>query len=189
MNKVILLITHLGSESRKLCNILDKSKRIQWIRDTLEYDHPRFILSLSATEHKYSNSIGLFINEILFNYQISHKSIYNVCDFIYLARSPKETFSQINSDLSFFSNYYIFRLRRMYEMARETKNAMFLRWEDVENGKALKILEEKLHLPEKLEFDNESHIKKQLSVKLLREAENAFELYTYRINKLALNRH
>lgn len=176
MHKIILLVSHLGSNSQVLCGILNGAKRIHWIPKHFILDHPVAMDKLSSIEHKYSNSIGLYLTEILYNYQISHKRIYDMCQFVYLARNPREL---IFTD-SWTRNYYIFRLRRIFEMARET-GGVFLRWEDVLKGTGLRLLEDKLSL-ERLHYTPEDCP----SAKVPKDIERAYELFIYRMNKLKL---
>jgi hypothetical protein len=185
MKRILLVISHLGAGSASLCYYLAQNKIIQWMQDGIIYDHPtESIESLLSTKHKYSNSTGLYVNEVLYNYQISHKTIYQACEFIYLIRDPKSSIKILKpTDAHFALNYYIFRLRRIYEMARETKGAVFLTWDDLMNQKGIKMLINKLNLQSDMPFEEfkSDKVLFDLPKPLLAEAERAYELCLYRV--------
>jgi hypothetical protein len=177
MKIVLLVVSHVGSNSSSFCQLLDKNKRIQYVEQNLIYDNLASIEYITSIEHK--STIGIYLNELLYNYQISNKSMCKFCDFIYLIRDPK-TFYVENID------YYIFRLRRIYELAREFKG-MFLTWGDVISNKAVRFVENRLQLASKLNFE-EIKENKSLKNKDLNKLETAYELCCYRLNKLNLDR-
>ena len=184
MKRVILVISHLGAGSASLCYCLSQNNIIQWVSQGITYDDPvQSIESILATKHKYSEKIGLYINEVLYNYQISHKKVYEACQFIYLVRDPKSSIRIIKpNDATFALNYYIFRLRRIYEMAKETKGALFLTWDELVSQKGTKYLAKYFNLPE-IRFEEYKPEKKlfELPKPMLAEAERAYELLLYRI--------
>ena len=161
MNKLILLVSHVGANSSELCRAMSFNKKIHWVNQEIIYDYP---IVTNLPTHKYNDYSGIYINEILYNYQITHKGIYKTCQFIYLIN---KNFNNLD--------YYIFRLRRIYEMARETKGAIFLTWDDIMNGKGVKLIEDVYDI-------NLSEIKKNFNKNKM--AEQAYELCLYRINKL-----
>jgi hypothetical protein len=188
MKRILLIASHLGSGSSNLCYSLAQSKVIQWVQDGLIFDDLSSTESILASNHKYSNIVGLYVNEVFYNYQISHKIIYKACDFVYLIREPKSAIKvEKPKDATYALDYYIFRLRRLYEMAKETKNAMFLTWEDLVSGKGTQLISNKLNLPDEIKFNELKPTKQFLSLPkpMLKKAEEAYELCLYRIKNKA----
>jgi hypothetical protein len=183
MKRILLIASHLGAGSSSLCYSLAQSKTIQWVQDGLIFDDLSATESILASNHKYSNFVGLYVNEVFYNYQISHKVIYKACDFIYLIREPKNAIKvEKPKDAAYALDYYIFRLRRLYEMSKETKNAIFLTWEDLLNEKGLSLITKRLNIANDLTFhESEPSKLPGLPLPLLREAERAYELCLYRV--------
>jgi hypothetical protein len=187
MKRVILIVSHLGSGSASLCYCLAQTNIVQWMQDGIIYDDPTATESLLSTKHKYSNTVGLYVNEVLYNYQISHKAIYVTCEIVYLIRDPKTSIKIVKpNDAEYALNYYIFRLRRIYEMAKETKSAVFLTWEDLVSKKGLQLLSKRLNLPD-LQFKEFTSERKlfNLPKAMLNEAERAYEFCLYRVKSNA----
>lgn len=187
MKNVLLVVSHLGANSSSLCHCLEQNKLIHWIKDGLIYKHPTTVDEV-LPDHKYSDIVGIYLNEVLYNYQISHKKIYNTCEFVYLIRSPKTSIKVLKpKDAVFAVNYYIFRLRRIYEMAKETKGAIFLTWEDLVNNKGISLIAKKLNISDELNFKEIKSDRKLLDLPspLLQEAERAYELCLYRARNKA----
>lgn len=188
MKRVILVISHLGAGSANLCYCLAQSEMVEWAQDGIIYDHPtESVESLLATKHKYSNRIGLYVNEVLYNYQICHKGMCKTCEFIFLIRDPKNSIKVLKPvDSVFALNYYIFRLRRIYEMAKESKGAIFLTWDDLMNKKGMTLVSKKLNISD-LQFKEVPSNRQLLDLpkSLLKEAERAYEFCLYRIRNKA----
>lgn len=183
MKRILLIASHLGSGSSNLCYCLSQNKTIQWVQDGLIFDDLSSTESILATNHKYSNIVGLYINEVFYNYQISHKIIYKACDFVYLIREPKNGIKiEKPKDASYALDYYVFRLRRLYEMTKETKNAVFLTWENLINGKGIKLISDKFGFTD-INFQEIKSTKQYLTLpkNLLKKAEEAYELCLYRV--------
>jgi len=138
MNKVLFIVSHLGSDSHILCNVLNAHFRIQWYKTDLLYDYPMQIQVLTSYEHKAPTSSAIWMEELLYNHHFSHKQVYKMARFIYLVRDAKPTLSSIiekKEECQAKYKYYIFRLRRIYEMARKTKeNSLFLTWNELTRG-------------------------------------------------------
>ena len=81
MKKIVLVISHLASGSTALCQILDKNPRIQWCRADLIYNHPDILESLTSQPHKLSNSAAIWLDDVLYNFSFSHKSLYQCCKY------------------------------------------------------------------------------------------------------------
>src|SRR5581483_5279814 len=154
MKRIILVVSHLGAGGTSLCYSLAQSRTVEWVQDGIIYDDPiEAVESILVTKHKYSNIVGLYVNEVLYNYQISHKKIYETCEIVYLIREPRTSIRVMKpKDAEFALDYYIFRLRRIYEMAKQTKGAVFLRWEDLVSKRGMTLLTNKFYLPDNTQF-------------------------------------
>ena len=188
MKRYLLIASHLGANSQNLCAALDRTDSIQWIRNGFVFTHPSDLNSFfSGINHKFSNSLGVFTTELLYNYQLTHKGVCEFCNFIYLIREPKTAVRIANPNFATVAvNYYIFRLRRIYEMARETKGAIFLTWDDLVNKNGFSFILEKLKLDDPLRFREVPNEKSLLSPPsaLLKEANLAYDLCLFRLRKL-----
>jgi hypothetical protein len=177
MKRIILLNTHLGSNSNIFCYNLDKNKHLQWVDKIDVFDHP---IKMDLPPHRYSETVGLYLYEILYNYQITHKGLNKTCEFIYLLREPRFALKGIAINPQTAVDYYIFRLRRIYETAKTTDGAIFLTWQDVTNGKAEEVLKKRLGITWRpINVTNEVC---NIPTTLLEKAERAYELCLYRIN-------
>lgn len=193
MKRILLIVSHLGSGSGSLCYCLSQHRMIEWVQDGLIYDDPvQSVESVLAAKHKYSPSVGLYVNEVVYNYQISHKAIYDVCEPIYLVRNPKAAIKILKpKDDNFALSYYIFRLRRIYEMAKATENAIFLTWEDLINQRGMKLIANKLQILDLPQFQEIKTDKQYLELPkpLLRKAEDAYELCLFRLKSKTQTLH
>lgn len=72
-------------------------------------------------------------------------------------------------------------------MAKETKGAIFLTWEDLVNNKGIQMIVKRLNLPDNIEFKEIQSSKQLLGLPkpLLQQAEDAYELCLYRIRNKA----
>jgi hypothetical protein len=72
-------------------------------------------------------------------------------------------------------------------MAKNTKGAIFLTWEDLVNNKGMQLLSKKLNLSDRIEFKEIQSDKQLLDLPkpLLKKAEDAYELCLYRIRNKA----
>ena len=132
----VFLMTHLGSGSGYLCESLGQVPTICCNHTNKIYTHPTDLDSLKIKD-RYAK---IFIDTIEFNYSFASTALYNCCKFIYLIRNPKHSLGKMVKDgysRESSINYYLFRLRRMYEMAHHTPKSLFLRYEDMNKDKQL----------------------------------------------------
>lgn len=187
MKRFMLVVSHLGADSNSLCAALDKTEPIQWIKSSFVLTHPNDLTSFfTGINHKYSNSIGMFASETLYNYQISHKRVYDFCNLLYLVRDPRSAVKISQpKDATVAINYYIFRLRRIYEIARDA-GGIFLTWDDLVNRNGFSFVLDKLKLGDNVKFKEVQKEKSLLSPPsaLLKEASAAYELCLFRFKKL-----
>lgn len=165
------IITHFGAGSSVLCNILDQNSKISALGSSgLTYDHPSKLNDLYRRWKEKSNryiDVNHTIDKLVLNHQLRSNSFYDICNFIYMIRDPKQALASIMrhgyaEDMA--AEYYAFRLRRLCEMSKHTPNAMLITYdqlldEDVRSMK-LKQIEEMLGLQSSLIYENkneESH--------------------------------
>lgn len=181
MKRVLIVSSHLGANSSRLCYFLDQTK-VQWIKETIVYDHPRKVKLLEEIDHKYRSN-GLFVNEVLFNYQICHKRICDFCNLIYFVREPNCLRTSKVETMESLLSHYIFRLRRMYEMVKD-KGGIILTWNDLCNGRGIDLLNKQFNITVQFNPEEPAYNLLPLHKSLIVRAQNAYERFIYRINKI-----
>ncbi len=127
-------MSHLGAGCENLCEALYENPLIDWHKPNVIFNHPEVVYSLSLQPHKSNDAAAIWIKEILYNHYFNHKTICKMCSFIYLIREPRGTLNSLikaKNQIDPITRYYIFRLRRLYEMARHTPNALLVNYEDM----------------------------------------------------------
>lgn len=190
MRKIVFLTSHLGSGSDVLYKSLNAHPRIQGYKSSENnlYVHPFNLLSLVNCRHKLHNSSAIYMDELLYNYSLSTKYALNVCKFIYVIRDAESTLNLLMENESFkkpihAQRYYLYRLRRICEMAKRTPGAVVLNYYDIKNKKGSEAIQNYLNLKEPFEFLDaklpEPTSLDLVSPKLVQEADEAFEKYWY----------
>jgi hypothetical protein len=122
----------------------------------------------------------------------SCKNLYGICSFVYVIRSARASLNEILLDNKYKPecavNYYRFRLRRIYEMAKRTPGAAFVTWDDLASGSAFGTIEEYLGLKQPLEGDFVSEYKNSINESFVNEAQDAYERYHYLLKSAELRR-
>jgi hypothetical protein len=131
-----------------------------------------------------------------FNQQLSTKTAYEYCKFIYVIREPEYVINSLvkkdKMNFSFAKRYYCFRLRRLYEMAKKTPEAIFLTWDDIKSKKKLELVENYLNIKEKINLDNSliskfsEDIDGSIPYSDLIKVENTYEKYLFFLKNLNL---
>lgn len=197
MKKVCFIVSHLGSGSQDLLDILNENPRCSIENSQTRYSNPEDLNWLFSKPHKCRDSSAIYGDHILFNPSFSCKSLYNVCKFIYIIRPPRQSLNQTHifrkSGLEgeFAAKYYSFRLRRICEMARKTPNSLLLTWDDLSSGRAFSSIEEYLKLSTQLKVEYRhfcSENRDEFDESLLAKCEDAYERYYYYLSKLEIKR-
>lgn len=178
MNKILFVCSHLYSGSSALCDSLSLNSRIQKF-NCGPYVNPLNLIYLTNKKHKLNNRAAIYMDELLYNYQLSIKMAYNECDFIYFISHPRYTInSMINSGIKplYALRYYNFRLRRICEMAVKTPGSIFLNRENL-NLDLLKDYIKEINFEEALP---------NFSVPHLKEAEECYERTCYFLKNVNL---
>jgi hypothetical protein len=190
MKKLIFVCSHLHSGSSDLCSILDENPKIQICKnfEKQNYSNPLDIFYVTSASHKTNNKSALYLDHLLFNYQLSMKAAYSYCKFIYVIRNPEPTINLLvtkdGMTAENASRYYSYRLRRLYEMSKKTPGSVLLTWDDLQSGNYASILESYLSLNQPLVKDAEKFVtcgeaKFSLGHHELEELENKYQKYLY----------
>ncbi len=126
----------MGSGAHHLRESLNHYPHICCVHTNKVYTHPKDLDNLKSMD-RYAK---IYLDTIEFNYSFASKAFYDCCDFIYPIRNPKQSLGEMVSEgysRESAMNYYLFRLRRMYEMAYHTPGSLFLTYEDLEKGSEL----------------------------------------------------
>lgn len=199
MKKIVFICSHLYSGSGMLYNAMNSHSKIQGYKaDALNrYISPIDLIGLTNFKHKVKNRSAIYMDEILYNFQISSKDIYHYCKFIYLVARPVNTINFIIShdkkNPNYAVLYYKFRLRRLCEMAKRTPGAVFLTYDQLFESKVMDLISEYLDLsdpilfdPSSLEFFNRGFGTDLLGLNLRSEVENTYEKYLYFLKNQSL---
>lgn len=190
MKNSLFIVTHIGSGSDYFCSILNENERIQIFNEILSFDHPSSLDKLFSNPHKVSTTAAIYGTVNYFNKDFSCKSIYPFSKFIYLIREPIITLQNISNYEKYHLGafrYYSFRLRRMYEMARNTPGAILVNYQSLVDKKDLKPIETYLYLKNKLKY---TEFVENIPDKPIKEykklGQEVFEKYFYKFRNLDL---
>ena len=191
MKKVLFLSSHLGSESDQLyvafCDLLS----IQgYIKENV-YKSMQDIYFLTERKHKLKTSARIYMDHLLFNYQFSCKQAYENCKFIFIVREPEETIEFLVSNKLYNKkdaiSYYLYRIRRICEMAKNAKEGLFLTHTNLKNGKGIQEIKDYLNIKERFNFVFENIENKNKNILTYKEIENlnqVYEKYLYFVHNI-----
>lgn len=181
MKKVLFLSSHLGSESDQLyvafCDLLS----IQGYKKENIYRSMQDIYFLTERKHKLKTSARIYMDHLLFNYQFSCKQAYENCKFIFIVREPEETIEFLVSNKLYNKkdaiSYYLYRIRRICEMAKNTKEGLFLTHANLKNGKGIQEIKDYINIKERFNFVFENIENKNKNILTYKEIENLNQVY------------
>lgn len=197
MKKVCFIVSHLGSGSADLVDILNSNPRCHIQSSQTKYSSPEDLEWLFASPHKCRDSSAVYGDHLLFNTSLSCKSLYESCIFIYLIRPARASLNEISTmkehglEGQFAARHYSFRLRRICEMARKTEGALLLTWDDLASGRAFPSVEEHLGLRTQLKAGHRhfnAGVGDDFDERLVSECQDAYERYYYYLARLKLKR-
>lgn len=196
MKKVCFVVSHLGSGSGDLVEVLNGNPRCDIQSSSVRYASPDDLEWLFARPHKCRDSSAVYGDHLLFNSSLSCRSMYDFCRFVYVIRPARQSLNEMSvlADSPrgrFAARYYSFRLRRVCEMARRTPGALFLTWDDLSSGKAFPSLEEHLGLKVQLKAEHrhfKACLRDDFDERLINECQDAYERYYYYLVGLGLKR-
>lgn len=193
MKNIVFIVSHLGAGSEALIYSMNKNSRIESRRVEGGYKDITAIESLTINPHKLGNSAAFYMDRILYNYEFSCPSLYKFCRFIYLIREARPTLNKVAGIPTLqkksppnIERYYRYRLRRIYEMAKHTPEAILLTWEDIASKRGLKLIEQYLNLNEPLNLTIREEIKDLVDIEMVNKAQECYERYLCRLKKLNL---
>lgn len=192
MKKVVFVCSHLYSGSAALCEAMNYHPRIQsfTVGNRRPYSTPLHLLDLTTKRHKRADRSAVYLDELLFNPSLSTKVAYQTCKFVYVVRDPAPTLNFLVANErrapQYAARYYLFRLRRLCEMAKRTPGAVLLTWEDLRSGRGVPLVQEYLGLKEPIPYDPallapyiRSFSAGLVAPALLADAESTYEKYLY----------
>jgi hypothetical protein len=188
MRKPLFIMSHLGSGSTDLFDILQAHPRIDGFRTGMCYDHADKLFSLMENIHKRDNSTAIYMDELLFNTSFASRHLCPYCKFIYLIREPKASLNLMlrhhpEYNLTTAARYYCYRMRGIYEYFRRTRDAVFMTWDDIpKNLEAIRVylgLKEPLVMRPLKTCDLD-----MVPIETLNECQECYERYIYHIKEL-----
>jgi hypothetical protein len=188
MKRILFLATHIGSGSENLVETLEQSPRIEFFPSSSIFAHPEDLNPLFANSHKNTTANAICGTQLFLNESISGKSFYHSCWFVYFIRRARPAITEIIKRKSYNPktaiDYYIFRIRRLYEMSVQSKSPV-LTWDDIQMSRGLDAVQEylklKLPIPARPElFVEQIDLLPQSQVE---KAEEVYESILYRINR------
>lgn len=189
MKKILFVCSHAYSGSSGLFNALNRHPRIQGYNfgSKNSYTSPQSLMYLTEQSHKCTNRAAIYMDELLKNHELSTKSVYGICKFIYVLREPEIVLSylikQERMKPEFAARGYLFRIRRICEMAKRS-DGILLTWNDLIASKGIDLIENYLQINQKIPFDElflRPYARQYGSVdsKLLQKTEDAYQKYLY----------
>ena len=143
MKKVVLLMSHLGSGSDALYAAMDAHPSIQGYAGDSTYDTPLRLITLTEKKHKLNNASRIYMDHILYNHQYCLKPDPMV-RMVFLVREPEASIDyMINMKLlrrQEAKRYYLYRIRRLCELAKRNTGSVFLKYSDIRDGKGMDII-------------------------------------------------
>lgn len=195
MRKTVFVITHVGSGYEILLSTLFNNPRIIPILNQSQNTYTNMFDIINAPiEHGFYTKASIFLDCILYNHLFSAYDSFDLCNFIYFVDEPKFSLPRIskekrNNNMITCQRHYLYRLRRICEMAKRTPNALFLKFKDVYKPETYELLEKHLNLKEKLEIPT---LKPDylsidcVSQNLLDITDSAYEKYMYFVKQQKL---
>lgn len=187
MKKVCFVVSHIGSGSGELVEVLNRNPRCEIHTTRVQYSSPESLNWMFARGHKMRNSSAVYGDHLLFNMSLSCRKLYEFCKFIYVIRPARHSLAEIMSEEygeEEAARYYTFRLRRISEMARRTPGAILATWDDLARGEITKKIESYLGLNVPLEPMNLSSTNADVRESLVERCQDSYERYHYFLKNL-----
>ena len=200
MKKVAFIISHMGSGSDYLVDILNNNPRCAFFTSPTRYEHPDSLQWIFKYHKLNSYSGAIYGDHLLFNHSFCCKSLYNCCKFIYIIRPARQSLNEIFANVkkgynkNSMVNYYRYRLRRICEMAKITKDSVLLTYDELISGKNFGIIEKYLNLIQPLQnvdVDGELDLsikENHFSESIISQTQDCYEKYFYYLNNLGIKR-
>ena len=150
----------------------------------LALEHPDDLKQFTSLKHKLDNSAATYGIHLVANPQFRGKCLYHKNKFIYIICRPNICLGLITKTIKYTPYnaylYYTFRLRRLCEMAKMTKGAVFLTWDELVAGKGFDLLTSYLNLKPAVEpMPLETPVIRKYPYDLLQKADESYERHLY----------
>lgn len=190
MKKIVLICSHEYSGSTALYEAMNDHIRIQGFRGKNRYETPMHFYYLAQNNHKMQNKSAIYLDEVVRNHQISTRSVYDYCKFIFVIREPEAVMGYMVGNEkrkpSFACRYYNFRLRRLYEMSKKASGSILLTYDDLKDGRGIDLVQKHLGLKSDISYTPNFLIPYQRSFNLdmitlkdMNQLRESYERYLY----------
>lgn len=191
MKKVLFLVSHVGSGSGSVYESLNAHPRIQGFSFNNVYSSSIRLMSLTANKHKLMNNSRIYMDHLLYNYQISDRSLLSCCSFVYVVREPEASIDYLIGSGTYSREqakmYYLYRIRRICELAKRTPGSTFLTHANLRDGKGLDLIERQLRLKDsipRINWIDGEKMKNHLRIEEYDSLSQAYEKYLYFVSNI-----
>ena len=137
LHKQIIIATHLGSGGSMLLDMITANRRIAKLNRSpgQVFAEPPTVFRFQTETKEHYPLAKMFVDEVVYNYEVLSPSLYSICDFVFLIREPEGAISSIVEKQQYTPEaalrYYCFRLRRLSEMAKKTARKLVITWDEL----------------------------------------------------------
>ncbi len=195
LKRVLFSITHLGSGSLPLLNILNQNPRVQFSPASPVVHNYTDLQPLTATPHKMTSVAAMYAFEIAYNYQFGTRNPVRHAHHLFVVRQPEAVLTLLVSGgygREEAARYYCYRLRRICEIAKRVEQGMLLTFDDLQRGEYgsavktfLGLKDEPAHAPEAFESLKPS-LPCPVSQKTLDWCQDCYERHLFFLKSLPL---
>ena len=181
MRNILFVVSHYGSESQDLVDILNENPRTVVYNSNGLYTHVEHFENLTSFPHKISDTSAIYGDHLLTNITYYCESFYKHCKFIYLFSPPKLALPRI-VDMKYSvegaESYYRFRLHRMCEMAKRSSRAIVIQEGSIKS--ALPDIEKYLNLRVPLKYSGSAENSESfIPSDVIDRCQDAYERFLY----------
>jgi hypothetical protein len=182
MNKILLVCSHLESGSDCVVSNLNSGSKLQKLN--FSYNDPYCLFS-KKTNFEYRKRPKYGFDHILYNHEFTCKNLFQFIYFVYIIGDPKKTITNLVYkniyDQKIACNYYCFRIRRIYEMIKNSKNYLLFFEEDLVKEDLYFKIQKMLGIRDKLKIKIKPQEKIDIKIEksLMDETEAFYEKYRY----------
>lgn len=185
MKKILFLNSHPYSGSMELYDTLSKNSYIQGYRNYRQkiYSNHYDFFQILTQKHKRDDKHAIYLDEIYFNYALSTRMDLSSCYFIHIIRSPDYlNFITEKINFEFFIKRYLYRLRRICEIAKRTPKSIFFTFEDLKKEESMDMIKDFLSLKDKPDLPNLDNVtpgitKDCIPYGVMKKTEASYEKY------------
>jgi len=116
------------------------------------YADPTSLKIMQEEAARYRPHARLFVDRVVYNHEIISTNYFQMCDYIFLLREAEGTLNAIVQSGRLKPEaalrYYVFRLRRLCEMAKKSPRRVVLTWDELVDKSCLPALKKFLGMKE-----------------------------------------